>query len=119
CVRGQAVLCVDASAVATSTFPDGTTRLSRAGATVFRGVGVGAFAELVLTQESGAVKIPDDVPLGVAAVLGCAVQTGVGAVLNTAAARRRDPDRARGRVRGEREDPQGVSARQQIGRAHV
>jgi len=84
CVRGQAVLCVNASAVATSTFPDGTTRLSRAGATVFRGVGVGAFAEMVLTQESGAVKIPDDVPLGVAAVLGCAVQTGVGAVLNTA-----------------------------------
>jgi Zn-dependent alcohol dehydrogenase len=68
----------------TSTHPDGGTRLSRGGAVVYRGLGVAAFAETVVTQESGAVKIPDDVPLDVACVLGCAVQTGVGAVLNTA-----------------------------------
>ncbi len=43
-----------------------------------------AFAETVITQETGAVKIPDDVPLDVACVIGCAVQTGVGAVLHTA-----------------------------------
>lgn len=84
CVRGQAVLCGNAAAVATSTFPDGSTRLSRGGATVYRGVGVGAFSEYAITLESGAVRIPDEVPLEVAAVLGCAVQTGVGAVLNTA-----------------------------------
>jgi Zn-dependent alcohol dehydrogenase len=38
----------------------------------------------VLTLATGAVKIPSDVPLDVACVIGCAVQTGVGAVLNTA-----------------------------------
>jgi Zn-dependent alcohol dehydrogenase len=45
---------------------------------------VGAFADHVLTPATGAVKIPADVPLEVACVIGCAVQTGVGAVLNTA-----------------------------------
>ncbi len=34
--------------------------------------------------EAGVVKIPGDVDLGIACVIGCAVQTGVGAVLNTA-----------------------------------
>jgi Zn-dependent alcohol dehydrogenase len=51
---------------------------------VYRGLGVGGFAELVLTTETGAVKVPDDTPLDVVCVIGCAVQTGVGAVLNTA-----------------------------------
>lgn len=43
-----------------------------------------AFAEYVITSETGAVKIPESVPLEIACVIGCAVQTGVGAVLNTA-----------------------------------
>lgn len=84
CVRGQTVLCPDASAIQTGTFPDGTTGLDRGGQTVFRGVGLGAFAEMVLVPAAGVVPLPPDVPLDVAAVLGCAVQTGVGAVLNTA-----------------------------------
>jgi|SRR5579885_157403 S-(hydroxymethyl)glutathione dehydrogenase/alcohol dehydrogenase len=42
------------------------------------------FAEKMLTHEHGFVKIPDDVPLEAAALVGCAVVTGVGAVLNTA-----------------------------------
>jgi S-(hydroxymethyl)glutathione dehydrogenase/alcohol dehydrogenase len=42
------------------------------------------FAEKMLTHENGFVKIPKDVPLGSAALIGCAVVTGVGAVLNTA-----------------------------------
>jgi Zn-dependent alcohol dehydrogenase len=58
--------------------------LSRNGEVVFRGVGVGGFGEYVLTPVTGAIKIPADVPLDVACVIGCAVQTGVGAVLNTA-----------------------------------
>lgn len=37
-----------------------------------------------------AVKVPDDVPLDIAALLGCAVLTGVGAALNTATIRRGD-----------------------------
>lgn len=84
CVRGEWSICTNSLALMTSTHPDGGTRLSRGGEVVYRGVGVGAFAETVITQETGAVKIAADVPLEVACVLGCAVQTGVGAVLNTA-----------------------------------
>ena len=51
---------------------------------VYRGLNVGAFAEYVVLPASGAVKIPADVPLDVACVIGCAVQTGVGAVFNAA-----------------------------------
>ncbi|MGZ4681119.1 MAG: Zn-dependent alcohol dehydrogenase [Acidimicrobiales bacterium] len=84
CLRGEHSICTNSLALATSVHPDGGTRLSRGGETVYRGLGVAAFAETVITQETGAVKIPDDVPLDVACVVGCAVQTGVGAVIHTA-----------------------------------
>jgi Zn-dependent alcohol dehydrogenase len=84
CARGEASLCVESVGIQTSAFPDGRTGLSRRGQTVYRGVNLGAFAEYVVTPASGAVKLPADVPLEVACVIGCAVQTGVGAVLNTA-----------------------------------
>ena len=84
CVRGEASLCVNSHAIQTNTFADGTTGLARDGAVVYRGLGVAAFAEQVVVPETAAVKIPGDVPLDVACVIGCAVQTGVGAVLNTA-----------------------------------
>jgi S-(hydroxymethyl)glutathione dehydrogenase / alcohol dehydrogenase len=84
CVRGEPGVCVNSRSIMTATFLDGSTGLSRAGAPVYRGLGVGAFAEQVLTHETGAIKVPADTPLDVACVLGCAVQTGVGAVLNTA-----------------------------------
>jgi len=84
CVRGEAGCCVNNASVMTGTFGDGTSGLSRGGSLVYRGLGVGGFAEYVLTGETGAVKIPADTPLDIACVIGCAVQTGVGAVLNTA-----------------------------------
>ena len=84
CVRGEPTVCVNASAIQTNTFPDGSTGLAFDGQAVYRGVGLGAFAEYVVTPATGAVKVPADVPLDVACVIGCAVQTGVGAVLNTA-----------------------------------
>src|SRR5207237_2305914 len=70
--------------LATGALPDGGTRLSRQGRVVYRGVGLGGWAEQAITPASGAVKVPADTPLEVACLLGCAVQTGVGAVLNTA-----------------------------------
>ena len=84
CQRGDHSLCPDAMGVATSTLPDGETGLYRGGKPVLRGVGVGAWAEYVITQEHGAIKVPDEVPLNVVCVIGCALQTGAGAVLNTA-----------------------------------
>jgi Zn-dependent alcohol dehydrogenase len=84
CVRGEASICVEAMGISTNAFADGTTGLSRAGEVVYRGVNLAGFAEYTVTSETGAVRIPDDIPLDVACVIGCAVQTGVGAVLNTA-----------------------------------
>jgi S-(hydroxymethyl)glutathione dehydrogenase / alcohol dehydrogenase len=84
CVRGEPGVCVNASMITTNTFRDGTTGLTRGDQMVFRGIGLGAFAEYVLVPAAGAIRIASDVPLDVACVIGCAVQTGVGAVLNTA-----------------------------------
>jgi Zn-dependent alcohol dehydrogenase len=84
CQRGQPTICVNSSSILTGRLPDGRSGLARRGQVVARGLGVGAFAEYVLTPQNGAIKIPADVPLDIACVIGCAVQTGVGAVLNTA-----------------------------------
>jgi Zn-dependent alcohol dehydrogenase len=84
CVRGEAALCADAAGLMTSTFADGSTGLARGDTKIFRGLNLAAFAERVVCAPSAAVKVPKDVPLEVACVIGCAVQTGVGAVLNTA-----------------------------------
>jgi S-(hydroxymethyl)glutathione dehydrogenase/alcohol dehydrogenase len=51
---------------------------------VFGMAGCGAFAEEMVLPAIGVVKIPDDVPYEVAALVGCGVMTGVGAVINTA-----------------------------------
>jgi Zn-dependent alcohol dehydrogenase len=84
CVRGEASHCARAMGIMTNTFPDGSTGLERGGKPVFRGLNVAAFAEETVVHANGAVKVPEDTPLDVACVIGCAVQTGVGAVLNTA-----------------------------------
>jgi Zn-dependent alcohol dehydrogenase len=84
CHRGEFSICVNSLGLMTSTLPDGGTRLSRRGQQVFRGLAIGGFGELATVQETAAIKVPDDVPLDVACVIGCAVQTGVGAVINTA-----------------------------------
>ena len=84
CLRDQPGCCVNNRSVLGGAFLDGSTGLSRDGQQVFRGLGVGGFAEYAMCNETGAVKVPDDTSLATACVIGCAVQTGVGAVLNTA-----------------------------------
>ena len=84
CVRGEAALCGNNLGIMTNAFPDGTTGLSRGGEKVYRGLNVGGFGEYTLMSETGAVKIPGEIPLDIACVIGCAVQTGAGAVLNQA-----------------------------------
>jgi S-(hydroxymethyl)glutathione dehydrogenase / alcohol dehydrogenase len=84
CVRGEYGCCVNTMSLTTGTFNDGRTPLSRQGLPVLRGVGLGGFAQYVITTETGAIKVAPDTPLEIACVIGCAVQTGVGAVLNTA-----------------------------------
>ena len=85
CTRGNPTLCAEYSAALfMSSRPDGSTPLSRAGDPVYRGLGMGGWAEFVVLPQEGAVKVDEDVDLAEACVIGCAVQTGVGAVLETA-----------------------------------
>ncbi len=84
CVRGEHTLCEQARSFMAGTLSDGTSPLSRGGETVLLGLGVGGFGEYTVVEERNAVKVDADVPLDVACVIGCALQTGVGAVLNAA-----------------------------------
>lgn len=59
-------------------------RLWRDGKQLVQGFGTGGFSELTIVREASTIKLPDDVPLDVAAVVGCAVSTGLGAVFNIA-----------------------------------
>jgi Zn-dependent alcohol dehydrogenase len=88
CGRGQPELCQAADAVLLAGgLLDGTPRLRLDGAPLFQMCGTGTFSEVTVIPACAAVKIPDDVPLDIAALLGCAVLTGVGAALNTATIR--------------------------------
>jgi S-(hydroxymethyl)glutathione dehydrogenase/alcohol dehydrogenase len=62
-------------------------RLKQDGRAIVPFVGLGTYAEKMLLAESNLVKIPHDVPLDSAALLGCGVTTGFGAALNTAQVR--------------------------------
>src|ERR1700730_12723422 len=59
-------------------------RLSRNGVGLFQGFGLGGFAERALIHENQLAVIPKELPFAQAALLGCGVVTGAGAVLNTA-----------------------------------
>lgn len=64
--------------------PSEPPRLTRAGTPVHQFYELSAFAEQMLVHEHAVVKIRPDMPLDRAALIGCAVTTGVGAVTNTA-----------------------------------
>jgi Zn-dependent alcohol dehydrogenase len=66
---------------------DGTTRLRFGGAEVHHYCFLSTFAERAVVPARSCVKIPSDVPFEVAALLGCAVTSGVGAVWRTAGVR--------------------------------
>jgi S-(hydroxymethyl)glutathione dehydrogenase/alcohol dehydrogenase len=59
-------------------------RLSRDGIGLFQGMGLGGFAERALIHENQLAALPKEMPFAQAALLGCGVVTGAGAVLNTA-----------------------------------
>ncbi len=84
CLRGDFGVCEQAMAVTSGTFIDGSSPLSRSGNTVYRGLGVGGFGEYAVVREAAAVKVASDTPLEIACVIGCSIQTGVGAVIRTA-----------------------------------
>ncbi|GII57642.1 alcohol dehydrogenase [Planotetraspora thailandica] len=83
CLVGRPALCEAAGIQASSGgLLDGTSRLSSAGAKVHHLLGVSCFAEYSVVSERAVVPVPEGVPAEIAAIAGCAVITGVGAVLN-------------------------------------
>jgi S-(hydroxymethyl)glutathione dehydrogenase/alcohol dehydrogenase len=84
CAAGRPVLCLE-QGKALTTLPDGTLRTRDAAGkpiNIFSGCGV--MAEYATLHVDNLVKIDPRVPLDRAALVGCAVTTGVGAVFNTA-----------------------------------
>lgn len=79
---GRLPCAVGSAANAAGTLVGGAVRLSRGGEPVAHHLGVSAFATHAVVSESSVVPVEDDVPADVAALLGCAVLTGGGAVVN-------------------------------------
>jgi S-(hydroxymethyl)glutathione dehydrogenase/alcohol dehydrogenase len=84
CLTGRPNLC-DRGGLAAD--PNGPPRLRRGDQPVFQFADLSSFAEQLLVHENMLVKIRDDMPLDKAALIGCGVTTGVGAVMNTAKVR--------------------------------
>ncbi len=85
CMSGRPNYCSTAgNAMAAGGLFDGTSRLSYEGTRINHFLTVASFAEYVVVPASGAVVIPDEMPLDRAALISCAVLTGYGAVVNTA-----------------------------------
>jgi len=85
CTSGRSNLCVTAfNARATGALINGERRLSLNGGILHHTNGVSCYAEYMVACEDSIIVIDDDVPMVDAALFGCAVVTGVGAVVNTA-----------------------------------
>jgi Zn-dependent alcohol dehydrogenase len=74
-------------AMGTGGLMDGTTRLSRDGEPVFHYSFLSTYAEACVVPERCCIPIAEDIPFDVAALVGCGVTTGVGAVWRTAGVR--------------------------------
>ena len=84
CLLGKPWACEeDANINAGGTLPGGGSRLTEDGRMINHFFAQSAFSTHVVVPEAIAVKVPKDVPLELLAPLGCSVQTGSGAVINT------------------------------------
>jgi S-(hydroxymethyl)glutathione dehydrogenase/alcohol dehydrogenase len=83
CVRGTPQICErpdDPARAATGPRP----RRRALGTPIAQGIGVGGFAQYTIMPEGGVIKVRPDAPLGTVCLVGCAVTTGIGAVMRTA-----------------------------------
>ena len=80
CLTGRTYLCQ----TKLGRSPNEPPKLAWKGAPVNQFANLSAYAEQMLVHENGLVRVRDDMPLDRAALIGCGVTTGVGAVLNTA-----------------------------------
>lgn len=84
CVNGQPELCEEANRGSVEGTPaDGDSHLSWQGEPLYPFSWAGTLADAVVVPESAVIPIAADVPWDEAALLGCAVQTGVGAALHS------------------------------------
>ena len=85
CASGQPALCErGAASNGSGELLGGGRRLHAGAEDIHHQLGVSAFADFAVVDQSSAVKLPDDVPFDVAALFGCAMATGYGAVVRTA-----------------------------------
>jgi S-(hydroxymethyl)glutathione dehydrogenase/alcohol dehydrogenase len=85
CLSGRTNLCVKLRATqGRGLMPDGSSRLSHRGRMLHHYMGTSTFAERTVLPEIALAKIRPDAPLDKVCLLGCAVTTGIGAVLHTA-----------------------------------
>jgi S-(hydroxymethyl)glutathione dehydrogenase / alcohol dehydrogenase len=84
CVIGRPNLC-ERRQPGRGVLPDGTTRMALRGRPVYHYGHVATYASSTVVHESCAIRIDKNMPLDRAALIGCSVMTGVGAVINTAA----------------------------------
>jgi Zn-dependent alcohol dehydrogenase len=83
CVIGRPNLC-EQRRPGQGVLPEGTTRMSLGGRPVYQYGHVATYASVTVVAESSAIAIDPAMPLDRAALIGCSVMTGVGAVINTA-----------------------------------
>ena len=82
CMSGHPNRC--SNKAATQRNPSDKPRISQKGKPVNQFLDISSYCEKMLLHENAVVKIREDLPLDRAALIGCGVTTGVGAVLNTA-----------------------------------
>jgi S-(hydroxymethyl)glutathione dehydrogenase/alcohol dehydrogenase len=81
CIAGHAHLC---DAMMASMMSGGELVFKKGDMQIARMAGVASFSERTVVRGNAAIKIPDDMPLDRACLVGCGVMTGVGAAVNTA-----------------------------------
>jgi len=87
CKSGKTNLCQAIRATqGRGLMPDGSSRFSKNGKTIFHYMGTSTFSEYSVLPEIALAKISKQAPLDKVCLLGCGITTGIGAVLNTAKA---------------------------------
>ena len=85
CLSGKTNLCQAVRATqGKGLMPDGTSRFSKNGETLYHYMGTSTFSEYTVVPEIALAKINPEAPLEKVCLLGCGITTGIGAVLNTA-----------------------------------
>jgi NDMA-dependent alcohol dehydrogenase len=85
CLHDRPSLCATyVKPIWAGTMLDGTTRLAKNGQPVYHFSALACFAEYTVAPQECCVPLPKEIPSPIAALIGCAATTGVGAVMNTA-----------------------------------